>query len=507
MLALVAGCATTALPREPWRGYQLGNVTLLSGATQKRSEQIVDTLRKFRVVAAELTTADVIDPPVPTRVYVFPDGRSYTALTGSYDAAGRFIPMTGANVIVMMGTQGSGGEQLLLHEYTHLIVGSDDHHVYPSWYNEGLAEVLSTIRFRPDGVQVGHIRYEERDPAFAYHRWLPLERVFREDHLLIEDEHTVGRFYAQSWLLVHYAMFGPLEGKPDRGAELGRLVEAIAGGEHPVSAAKASLSVGLDELQTELREYVRDGAVPYLTYPAERFTWPTDPVPTFEVSPSRMGSHLAYVAAIHGQGDTAKRLVTDAQAAGDEGVQLELALAATTPADQLADINAHFEKAWEIEPDNVEVLVQYALWLLRTARDAPADYARKYRKRALRLGSHAVTSDSNSVAGHFVIGMACRELGGEKARSRHHLPRDGARARARPRRCLARARPRRCRCGRGDPGEGATRPGGPATARQHNRQPRSGSACEASGGQRDGLTRGAWISLRLGGGGRLGWAG
>ena len=156
--------------------------------------------------------------------------------------------------------------------------------------------------------------------------------------------------------------------------------------------------------------------MPYLSYPGQRFAWPTDTVASFEVSPARVGSHLAYVAAVFGQGDTAQRLAAEAQAAGDAGVQLELALAATRPDGDLRGTNDHLEAAWKLEPDNVEVLVRYASWLLRTARDAREDYARKYRKRALKLGTEAATTAPDSVAGHFVVGMASRELGS------HRLP-------------------------------------------------------------------------------------
>jgi tetratricopeptide (TPR) repeat protein len=408
LMSAVAGCVTRSLPRKPWRSYQLGNVHVISGAPQRRSDEVVEMLRKFQVVTAEITTARITQPAVPTRIFVFPDLYMYQALTGSRKTAGRFVPGLAANVIVMDGSQPAFGDELLLHEYTHLIVGTDARIDYPAWYNEGLAEVLSTMRFEGDRIHVGRTPTGV-DPAFIVTRWIPLRELFREDYRLRGDPR--GQFYPQSWLLVHYAMFGPLEGHADRGAAFEQMLRRLDDGEDPAIAAERAFGMPLQRFEAEVKEYARDGSTPYLTYTASDFAFPRDAVKAAEMAPSSVGAHLALVAAHAGQRDAAIRLAWEAGAAGDASSTRELALAIAETQNRPEIAYQHFERARQIDPRNVEVLALFGWWIGSTAADVVPDEARVRLRKALALGNEATAADPSHGAGHLVVGLAALGLG------------------------------------------------------------------------------------------------
>jgi hypothetical protein len=86
-------------------------------------------------------------------------------------------------------------------------------------------------------------------------QWLLGESWLRMDEFLsgeFDDEGDVGRFYAQSWLTVHY-----LYNHPARMQGFGRYLTALQGGAAPVAAFEPAFGLSPALFQRELRQYAR----------------------------------------------------------------------------------------------------------------------------------------------------------------------------------------------------------------------------------------------------------
>jgi hypothetical protein len=143
------------------------------------------------------------------------------------------------------------------HEYVHYLRRSRDRRRYPVWLDEGMAELLSTVKVEGETFELG------RPPRFALHRlnevrWLDYERV-----LAVRDPRELPRwqrvtFYHQSWLLLHYLS----RGRPNRSYPLdaNEYLQRLANGEAADIAFSESFDLEPASLESVLRRYgVRTG--------------------------------------------------------------------------------------------------------------------------------------------------------------------------------------------------------------------------------------------------------
>src|SRR5690606_15891069 len=100
-----------------------------------------------------------------------------------------------------------------VHEYMHLLIRHSGLKL-PVWFNEGLAEVHSTMK--PHGGQI-LIGAPPAGRAFVLmkQRWFPATALFniRHDSAEFNETDRTGVFYSQSWLLTHMLMLSEAYGR------------------------------------------------------------------------------------------------------------------------------------------------------------------------------------------------------------------------------------------------------------------------------------------------------
>ena len=111
-------------------------------------------------------------------------------------------------VMVRMDDWNLGAHEVVYHEYAHSILHRNLHWI-PIWLDEGIADFYGFTRFEQNRIYVGA-------PAPRYRMMtgqslIPIETLITVDHSspYYRDEDKVHRFYAESWGLVHFLMFGP----------------------------------------------------------------------------------------------------------------------------------------------------------------------------------------------------------------------------------------------------------------------------------------------------------
>ena len=218
--------------------------------------------------ALSVVTQLKVRSPLPTKVYIFNDQRTFTqyceAVLGRSDRlSGVFLSDRDGNHVLIDG-DAREVNHVVNHELTHYFLRNTIPTQVPLWFNEGLAEFYSTFTAHNDSVEVGlpiaeHLAWLRTQPL------IPLKDLFAidQDSKDYHEGNRQGVFYAESWALVHYMMIG----NPDRRAQLGMYVGLIAGG-RPIDEAFHSAFHGTyDDLERELRKYIRAYTMSYIRYP------------------------------------------------------------------------------------------------------------------------------------------------------------------------------------------------------------------------------------------------
>ena len=110
--------------------------------------------------------------------------------------------------MVRMDTWNMGTERVVYHEYTHSILALNSRWL-PVWLNEGTAEFYAYTRFEENKTLIGAPTTRFR--ALRERQWIPVETLITVNQRspYYHDEDKVDMFYAESWALVHYCVFGP----------------------------------------------------------------------------------------------------------------------------------------------------------------------------------------------------------------------------------------------------------------------------------------------------------
>jgi hypothetical protein len=130
---------------------------------------------------------------------------------------------------------------------------------YPLWFREGIAEVYSTFEAE------GEIAVWGRPPPGSISFLTATGLQPMEEFLgVTQDEamHVVGTYYTQAWLFVHYLLIGrATDGGPGELAQfLGNLQSMEL-----ADAFLASFGIGYDEMESKLRNYVRQKQINTVT--------------------------------------------------------------------------------------------------------------------------------------------------------------------------------------------------------------------------------------------------
>ncbi|MCR9159635.1 MAG: hypothetical protein ACE37F_04750 [Nannocystaceae bacterium] len=312
LFLLLFGCAHDGLPRKPWTRHTVGTVTFVSGANDRTTKPLLEAFSKFRVVTGAVTSASSVEPRVPTTVYLFPDQRTYDAHVGMKNSAGMFAYRGGQFTLALNAIE-EGSQDLLFHEYTHLILANTGNR-YPTWYDEGFAEVMATMRFVGDDVHLGRVAASNVTAVAQFNRWVPLGELLRgqlfEDR---SDQERLHRHYSQAWLAVHYIQFGA----PRYAERVGQYVALASETGDPLAAFEPAFGVSAPAFEKELRDYLRDQKLAFRVLPADQFAFPEQDFEPEVLTRARTGATLAKMSLLLGNEARAVELQTAVINAGE----------------------------------------------------------------------------------------------------------------------------------------------------------------------------------------------
>src|SRR6476620_6022953 len=150
----IAGAAK--LWERDWREIKTEHFVIASALPEKRSVELAVELEHFRTVVMMISkrdAADAFEERIPTKVYVLPKAVPDLGVDG-IRVGGYMHPGMRANYAVIMEA-GDYANVALKHEYVHFLTHNHGAQLYPPWFNEGIAEVLSTLTVRNGIIEYG----------------------------------------------------------------------------------------------------------------------------------------------------------------------------------------------------------------------------------------------------------------------------------------------------------------------------------------------------------------
>lgn len=264
--ALVAG-----MEDRKWHRYTTDNFVLLTDLKPKLARERLEELELFRAVVLKITSAQPRQDVVPMKVFLFSRARDFRVIANRPSIIGFMRPTLRANYLVSSSDSGGAAQTTIIyHEYVHYLL-RDGASNYPQWFDEGLADFLSTVFVKDDRVVVGaesKMRVETLINAGVY---LPLARVVNRDGISNLHRYLGSYFYAMAWATVNYIYTGHMADRPSHLQGMNDYLQLVNAGEDRASAFEAAFGMTPREMEDDVNDFLRKRQRPVMMLPVDRF--------------------------------------------------------------------------------------------------------------------------------------------------------------------------------------------------------------------------------------------
>ena len=349
--ALLSGCAVTRVLDEPWLEIQSEHFVITTDMDRKKAEELAVNLELFRAAVLRLTGSSDRSAKIPTRVFFFRETSSFRPFRVRRGYLGYFNPRLRENFVAIVDDRRYGTTEILRHEYVHFLMSNGSRRVYPKWYREGFAELLSTTQRTGAHITVGMIpEASVKDLARFVRRrgWVPIRYVLECDGWKKGCPPT---FYSQSWALLHY-----LTRTVEHAGRLGRSVQTyldeLESGATVDEACQAGFGMSPDALDDAVREHLASGSYTPFGVRADRLAW-SDYTESRAIGRGELAVRLGELAASIGKTETAAEffraaLVAEPQLAAAHARLGDLLVSTGRP----DEARAHLDQALALDPDD-----------------------------------------------------------------------------------------------------------------------------------------------------------
>ncbi len=205
---------TTNSAQAGWVEAKSENFIFIGDTSEKKAEVIVQELEEYRDIIFRLFNWGTRSELIPVHVYAVRSDKDIKNITGNAWAAGVYTtshegPVFIANIKGGFGRK-SAARNTAYHEYTHHLMSMYNSIIFPQWYNEGMAEYLSTFEVSNKGVVKVGLPSNGRGYALANGKWFDTNIIVNSVKRYPFRNSSSGRnpaiskFYAQSWLATHF---------------------------------------------------------------------------------------------------------------------------------------------------------------------------------------------------------------------------------------------------------------------------------------------------------------
>ena len=267
LAAVVALAAVLGVPdmanaasEKPWYRYENRFFIAWSNASERVTRKLLEDLEEFRAAISQIGNFPVPADAPRTLVLITASKADFDRMKPSKNVVG-FAGGDGNDLVIVMPPGGGAASTIIRHEFGHVLMRYKKFR-YPSWYEEGFAEIASAVVLTGGGGDFVIGKPTDRavyngSPAFSW------EELFSEDFEphKIRDLRTGSSAYAQAWLMAHYATLGD-NGK--NASKLQRYFDLIGRGEPHLKSFKTAFGFeAADAWKAALKDY--SARMPYYT--------------------------------------------------------------------------------------------------------------------------------------------------------------------------------------------------------------------------------------------------
>ena len=256
VLVALCGLSVNVIARDSWVSVRSKHLLVIGNGSEKEIRQVTARLEQFREVVSTLLAKAGSDSAIPTTVIVFKDDASYGPFKVSENNSGYFQPGQDVNYITL-STESRGDLDpfsTIFHEYTHLLV-NDTFGKTPAWFNEGLAELYSTLSVSDDQRVVFGRPIRRHISTLQQNSLLPLRTLLEVDYKspFYNESQKQSIFYAEAWALMHYLMMTDNGVRAPHVLEFLQLLNAHTALE---PAFQKAFNTSIESFESALRGYV-----------------------------------------------------------------------------------------------------------------------------------------------------------------------------------------------------------------------------------------------------------
>jgi tetratricopeptide (TPR) repeat protein len=256
---LLAVVAATAQPRirGTWLEARSPNFHVVTDSQPEKIKALTEKLERFHQVMEQSFLGPQAHPVVPSTLILM---QSWAALRpfSRLSPDGKPVPAEGFlqpgpdRMYLAVNLGAATPERTAFHEYTHLLVNLKFGSL-PLWLSEGLATYFGGIRLEGTRFALGEWR-PDYETTLRQSGFIPLHVLMEvdADSPYYNAESRMERFYAESWLLVHYLFHG------DQGLYRARLelfIELLRDQVPQEDALEEAFGLNYAGLESRLRRY------------------------------------------------------------------------------------------------------------------------------------------------------------------------------------------------------------------------------------------------------------
>jgi tetratricopeptide (TPR) repeat protein len=245
---------------DKWISVRFKNFLVVGNAGEADVRKVGHSLEEFRSALAVMFPKMDQTPAVPVTVMVFKNDESFAPYKPVYqgkavNAVAFFQPGEDINYIALSPTPQL--PNVVLHEYVHLML-RDNIGSLPLWITEGLAECYSTFEMtgKQNEFTLGRPPERHLTTFTTPTPFIPLKKLLevQQNSPEYNEQSKQGVFYAESWAIVHYLIFGP---DSKRRSQFTQLLTALSGGKPFDDSFAEAFQTDYGTLEDNVRDYLR----------------------------------------------------------------------------------------------------------------------------------------------------------------------------------------------------------------------------------------------------------
>lgn len=399
LLGLALGCATKPPSEQHWVEVRTPHFRTVSALPRPATDDLALDLELFRRAVELLAGAPLPAEAQPIDVFAFDDRRLGPSFSHG-EHASYLLASPDHTTLVLRAAGGWRGDAgvALRHDFAHALLRGRDGFAAPLWYDEGIAQLASTIEVRDGAASIGGLRADHLRALRSGPR-MPVRTTLDLESFAGPQDPQRAALQAESWSLLHYLFFGQRTPR-----HLPRQLLVLARADRVDDALlERELQLTSDDLDRGLQHYpvrAQGGALEIRSGAEAGPPFRARPLPTSEVLVELGELALALDRSSVARHHFERALASEAQAA-----RVQAGLGAADGLDgQWTQAAARLESALTLAPGDPRIERAAAdLWLARAKVAEDPDTRQRYAERAREHYRQSLTGDPTQAGAHAGI--------------------------------------------------------------------------------------------------------